>query len=120
MDYKKYYIKYRKKFSKFINLFSNKKYLSFGENCLADDILNRYYLKSYSSPYGSCRSNVEYILQIEKDVDNDFLNPKYLEICGTGGDVRNIKYLEVTNKYAPDNMEGFDFPHHNVDRKSVV
>ena len=39
----------------------DKLYLSFGENCLTDNILSRYNIKSYSTPYSSARSNIEYI-----------------------------------------------------------
>ena len=53
--------------------------VSFGENCLTDDILKRHNLKSYSTPYSSSRSNIEYILQIEEDCFSDFLNPEYIE-----------------------------------------
>ena len=40
-------------------------YISIGENCLADDILKRFNMKSFSSPYASSRSNIEYILAFE-------------------------------------------------------
>ncbi|MCQ2587766.1 MAG: papain-like cysteine peptidase [Treponema sp.] len=39
-----------------------------GENCLPDNILSRNDLKSFSSPFSYCRSNIEYILAFEKDV----------------------------------------------------
>lgn len=43
-------------------------YLSLGENCLADDILKRYKLKSFSTPYSPTRSNIEYAIQSEKKI----------------------------------------------------
>lgn len=52
---------------------------SVGENCLADNILARNGLKSFSSPYSSGRSNIEYILAFEKEAFSDFLNQKYLK-----------------------------------------
>lgn len=58
----------------------NDKYVivSFGENCLTDNILSRNDLKSFSTPYSSGRSNIEYILAHEKEYFNDFLNSAYL------------------------------------------
>lgn len=91
-------------------------FLSFGENCLTDDILKRYNIKSFSTPYSSGRSNIEYILQIEKDRYNDFLNPDYLEY-GYADDhqvVRLKKYMHVRNVYNCAHMQGFEFTHHNV------
>ena len=57
---------------------SHKVYLSFGENCLPDHILNRYALKSFTTPFSHGRSNVEYILNLERDDYTDFLNLDYL------------------------------------------
>ena len=53
--------------------------LSLGENCLPDDILRRNGLKSFSSPYASGRSNIEYVLSFENERFGDFLNPEYLK-----------------------------------------
>lgn len=47
-------------------------YLSFGENCLTDRLLERHGLKSFATPFSWGLSNVEYILQIEKDKYKDF------------------------------------------------
>lgn len=95
---------------------NRKKYLSFGENCLADDILSRYDLKSFSSPFASGRSNVEYILQIQKDMYKDFLNPEFLEYGNDWGRevVRLKKYNELSNVYDDSCMKGFEFTHHDV------
>lgn len=96
--------------------FDKKKYLSFGENCLADNILSRYNLKSFSSPFASGRSNIEYILQIQKDGYRDFLNPLFLEY-GYEGEVRVVRqkqYKELINKYDDSCMMGFEFTHHDV------
>ncbi|MDE6435198.1 MAG: papain-like cysteine peptidase [Lachnospiraceae bacterium] len=95
---------------------NRRKYLSFGENCLTDDILSRYDLKSFSSPFASGRSNVEYILQIEKDMYKDFLNLQFLEY-GYDGEkkvVRQKQYNELSNVYDDSCMKGFEFTHHDV------
>ncbi len=91
-------------------------YLSFGENCLTDNILSRYHIKSYSTPYSSGRSNIEYILQLEKNRFKDFLNTEYMNYAF----VDNVKvvrlnlYKEISNEYADLHMNGFEFTHHDV------
>lgn len=95
---------------------NRKKYLSFGENCLADDILSRYNLKSFSSPFASGRANVEYVLQFQKENYKDFLNPQFLKY-GYEGDlkvVRHKKYNELSNVYEDSCMKGFEFTHHDI------
>ena len=106
----------KKEIKRISRSFNRKKYLSFGENCLADDILSRYDLKSFSSPFATGRSNVEYILQIQKDNYKDFLNPQSLEY-GTIGEqkvVRQKQYNELSNVYDASCMRGFEFTHHDV------
>ena len=102
--------------------FSNRVYVSFGENCLTDDILDRHKLKSFSTPYSSMISNAEYILNIEQSDFNDFLNLEYLEYqkhkskgphngklvpCST-------IYNKTKNEYLGDKNYGFEFTHHDV------
>ena len=102
-------IKYRKKFDKNI-LFS------IGENCLADNILARNGLKSFSSPYASARSNIEYILSFENEKFNDFLNDNFLSYDKPlqNNIPINKKYVEVKNNYHNSCSRGFEFTHHNV------
>lgn len=94
------------------------KYLVFsmGENCLTDDILSRNDLKSFSSPFSSGRSNIEYILAFEKEKYVDFLNPHYLtyETFGKVKVVRNKKYVSTQNHYSDACMNGIEFTHHDV------
>ncbi len=106
-------LKVIKRISRSLN---RKKYLSFGENCLSDNILSRYNLKSFSSPFASGRSNIEYILQIQKDMYKDFLNPQFLEYGHVGEKkvVRQKKYNELSNVYDASCMKGFEFTHHDV------
>ena len=86
-------------------------FLSFGENCLTDNILERHHIKSFSTPYSSGRSNIEYILQIERARFEDFLNPEYLEYTEFDGRrvVRLRQYTQVDNTYNPWHMNGFEF-----------
>lgn len=90
--------------------------ISMGENCLSDDILNRYDLKSFSSPFSSGRSNVEYILDFEKENYVDFLNPDYLKYESFNGKKvpRNIKYVTTQNHYSDSCSHGMEFTHHDV------
>lgn len=94
-------------------------FLSLGENCLADNILDRNGLKSFSSPYAFGASNIEYILSFEKEGFLDFLNPDYLkkESFISKPDVivvRNKKYLKLNNRYNGLVSNGFEFTHHDV------
>lgn len=89
---------------------------SIGENCLTDDVLKRNGLKSFSSPYASSRSNVEYVLAFEEERFRDFLNPEFLREEEAFGKavVRNKKYVAVKNTYHSSCTNGFEFTHHNV------
>lgn len=91
-------------------------YISFGENCLTDNILKRNGLKSFSTPYGNCRSNVEYILQMERDGFADLLNPEYLQSVTNGASkaIRSTKYQTLRNFYEPFHMCGYEFTHYDV------
>jgi len=93
-----------------------KVYFSLGENCLTDDIINRYQLKSFTTPYSWGRSNVEYLLQIEKDGFADFLNEEYLRYEIVRGQKTLIlkRYDSLSNCYDPSCMNGFEFTHHDV------
>ena len=99
-----------------VNLRKKDIYISIGENCLPDDILARNHLKSFSTPFSSGRSNIEYILDFENEEYADFLNMDYLhyESVGNGKVVRNTKYLTVQNRYKAVCMNGFEFTHHDV------
>lgn len=78
--------------------------------------MKRHGLKSFTTPYSHGRSNIEYILQIEKDRFKHFLNPKclrYEESCGHR--VPRLKiYNEIHNTYDKLHMNGFEFTHHDV------
>lgn len=91
-------------------------FFSIGENCLSDDILSRFSLKSFSSPYGSGRSNIEYILAFEKEGFADFINRDYMkyEYIGNKKVPRNKKYVATENKYNSTCINGFEFTHHDT------
>lgn len=103
--------------------FGNAVFFSIGENCLADNILARNKLKSFSTPYSSGRSNIEYVLSFEKDNFSDLLNAQYLQQQFVDGKnvVRNNKYLATTNRYNPICVNGLEFTHHDVinDKASI-
>lgn len=90
--------------------------VSLGENCLTDNVLSRNDLKTFSSPFSSGRSNIEYVLNFEKENYSDFLNPHYLnyELCGKKEVPRNKKYVETKNVYHASCMNGVEFTHHDV------
>ena len=115
MSFNKFIKKIYKKGLKVFNQQKKCIYLSFGENCLTDRILERHHIKSFSSPYSSGRSNIEYILQIEKENFKSLLDKKYLyiDIVGDQRVVRNKKYI-CSNRYSESCMQDFEFTHHNV------
>ncbi|MFI2829467.1 DUF1796 family putative cysteine peptidase [Klebsiella aerogenes] len=90
-------------------------WLSLGENCLPDDILNRFHLKSYSSPFASCRSNIDYIISMHENNYNGLLDIKNSingVILG-----KNVLRSSIYNKCHPVyhdlHINGFEFTHHN-------
>lgn len=95
---------------------SKKVYLSFGENCLPDNILNRYKLKSFTTPFSHGRSNIEYILQLEQDNYKNFLESKYLVYEEfQGKEVLRLKtYTQLENCYDWRQINGFEFTHHDL------
>ena len=91
-------------------------YLSLGENCLTDDILKRHNIKSFSTPYASARSNIDYIIQLETMDYRFLLNNDYLEY-GTAGKDKVIRSKLITNCmniYANWHMKGLEFSHHDI------
>lgn len=121
MSTKKQLKRIYKKILKLVNKYKKNVYLSFGENCLTDRILERHHIKSFSSPYSSGRSNVEYILQIEKEAFRDLLEKQYLyrDVVGDHNVVRNKKYT-CTNIYDESCMRDFEFTHHDVLSDDII
>ncbi|MDR0364824.1 MAG: DUF1796 family putative cysteine peptidase [Bacteroidales bacterium] len=73
-------------------------YLSIGENCLADIILKRHELKAFSTPYSHARSNIDYVIKLEKSAYSGLLAPGNLfyptESYLPQGAVRSNKIIE--------------------------
>ncbi|MGY5958275.1 DUF1796 domain-containing protein [Kosakonia sp. BK9b] len=97
------------------NFSSEVLWISLGENCLPDDILRRHHRKSFSSVFSSGRSNIEYILQMEKDDYRNLLKPEFLQPFpdGTHTVVRSTCYNRCTGHYSERHMLGFEFTHHD-------
>jgi hypothetical protein len=91
-------------------------YLSLGENCLTDDILKRNALKSFSTPYSSGRTNIQYALFNEKTDFQDLLKREYLVYGKTGDEnvVLNTNFPKVDSIFSKIHMNGFEFTHHDV------
>ncbi len=90
-------------------------WISLGENCLPDDILRRHNRKSFSSIFSSGRSNIEYILQMERDNYRNLLNKTCLQLFPDGEHsvVRSTFYKNCINQYSERHMLGFEFTHHD-------
>lgn len=101
---------------------TKKIYLSFGENCLTDNILNRYNLKSFTTPFSHGRSNVEYILSLEEEQYKNFLDTRYINYEELNG--KNVPRLtlhrHLNNSYHSWHMKGFEFTHHDVIKSEKV
>lgn len=96
--------------------FTKKIYVSFGENCLTDNILQRYKLKLITTPFSHARSNIEYIIQMESDHYNNFLNKEYLLYESLENKLvpRLKTYNIIQNDYNELHKNGFEFTHHDV------
>jgi hypothetical protein len=102
-------------------------WLSLGENCLSDDILKRTNLKSFSTPYSSAFSNIDYAIQLEKTNYLHLLEPSYLEhgFYDNNKVVRSKLTLASDDIHDPSCSQSFMFPHHNPidsidDRKAML
>ncbi|MFA6945318.1 MAG: DUF1796 family putative cysteine peptidase [Pedobacter sp.] len=95
---------------------TNKVYLSFGENCLTDNILSRYGLKSFTTPFSHCRSNIEYILDLEKNNYDHFVSGEFLKYGDLNGKpVPRLKMdLILENNYHHLLKNGIEFPSQDV------
>lgn len=104
-------------FKIFINInFSKNLWLSLGENCLTDGILQRHGLKSFSTPYSNGRSNLDYALALEKMNYNGYLDRKDLKYDYVNNEkvVRSSLINQSDNIYFTPHMSGFEFTHHDV------
>lgn len=107
----------------FINIKLNKRinqsdylWLSLGENCLSDHILNRHEVKSFSTPYSHGRSNLDYAIQLEKLRYKSFLdidNLKY-DLVRKSKIVRSKIIKDGDIMFDPAHNQGFEFTHHDI------
>ena len=91
--------------------------MSIGENCLTDDILKRYKFKSFSTPYSSGRTNIDYVIQLETMDHSYFLNNNYLEYGMAYGKTKVVRSKIITNSsniYANGHMDGFELTHNDI------
>lgn len=95
---------------------TNRIYLSFGENCLTDNILSRYGLKSFTTPFSHCRSNIEYILDLERNNYENFVSGEFLKYGDLNGKpVPRLKTdLILKNRYHHLHENGIEFPSQDV------
>ena len=100
-----------------IKLFLTKNvWVSLGENCLTDNILSRYKLKSFTSPYSHGRSNIDYAIALEKIQYSGLLSLEHLshQKHKESTVVRSTLINTCDDIFNPMHMEGFEFTHHNV------
>ena len=91
-------------------------FISIGENCLSQGILDRKNIKSVLNPFSWTRSNIDYVSQIVSENFNNFLNSKFLQ-----KEYRENNYTAINLKYTCQNgifensvSNYFEFTHHNV------
>ncbi len=96
--------------------FTNHLWISLGENCLTDNILQRYNLKSFSTPYSHGRSNLDYALQLERIKYNKLLDSVNLNygFIDEKDVVRSTMIKRSDNIYHEVQMNGFEFTHHDI------
>jgi len=102
-------------FSKKVN-FSEVLWLSLGENCLPDDILNRHGLKGFSTPYSNGRSNLDYALNLEKINYSGLIQIENLAygISDKKKVVRSTLINQCDPIYNEMHMRGFEMTHHDI------
>ena len=95
---------------------TNRIYLSLGENCLTDNILSRYGLKSFTTPFSYCRSNIEYILDLERNNYENFVSGEFLKYGDLNGKPvpRLNTHVILENNYHHLLKNGIEFPSHDV------
>ncbi|MFD1551439.1 hypothetical protein DNU06_13445 [Putridiphycobacter roseus] len=116
MKLKKLLKEVKKKYLDLIKKESDTHYLSIGENCLTDNILDRHNLKSFSTPYSHGRSNLDYAIKLEKDNYQNLLSTEHLfyDYVGENKVVRNKHYSQSDDIYVEIHQNGFEFTHHDV------
>lgn len=90
-------------------------WVSIGENCLPDDILKRHKKKSFSTPFSSGRSNIDYVNQLEDASYKGLLDPKTLAYEDAWGKrvVRSRTIRNCDDIFDLSCSRGFEFTHHD-------
>jgi hypothetical protein len=90
-------------------------WLSMGENCLPDDILKRHGRKSFSTPFSPCRSNIDYVLQLEREGYDQLLDPVKMVVGDAWGKrvIRSTTVINCAPLFDPAHRLGFEFTHHD-------
>lgn len=91
-------------------------WLSLGENCLSDDILKRYHLKSFSTPFSNVQTNLDYDLLLESIRYQGFLDKENLvyEQQPVKRFVRSKIINKCDNIYVHYHMKGFGTSHFDL------
>ena len=91
-------------------------WLSLGENCLTDSILQRHGLKSFSTPFSHGRSNMDYVLALESVHYNGLLDPQNLrhDFIEEKRVVRSTTIVKHDPIYHELHVNGHEFTHHDV------
>jgi hypothetical protein len=91
-------------------------WLSLGENCLPDRILQRHGLKSFSTPFSHGRSNIDYAQQMLQQRFAGLLDVAQLQDVDLGSEqvVRHRGYAQSAPLFEASVSQGFEFTHHNV------
>lgn len=91
-------------------------WLSLGENCLTDNILQRHGVKSFSTPFSHSRSNIDDALMLERNNFEGLLEKMNLryDYVGKTKVVRSTLYNTCETIYNELHMKGFEFSHHDI------
>ncbi len=91
-------------------------WVSLGENCLPDDVLKRHGLKSFSTPFSSARSNIDYAIQADAESFRSLLSEQHIvrHKMGNKTVLRNEMYSSSPNLFDALVSRGFEFTHHDV------
>lgn len=89
-------------------------FLSLGENCLVDDVLQRHGLKVFSTPYSFARSNIDYAIELERTEYSTLLSKDNLYYVKNSKVIRSNVIKDCDNIYDFQHLNGFEFTHHDV------
>ncbi|KZR73698.1 DUF1796 family putative cysteine peptidase [Prochlorococcus marinus] len=94
-------------------------WLACGENCMPIDILRRFDLNAPSTPFSSCRSNIEHLHYLEKSNYIEYLNSDYIIEANSFSE---RCYLNLVLRSCGNFIQGrhryLEFTHHNPNNES--